>query len=270
MAIIVVGVAAILLVTYLAVDYVATRYRHSRKSIMLLGAEAVLSLLLGLFLALSLVELPWYYHVVFGLVIALPTYAVLSLVTVETWRMLKQGNSDTELSQMRTRLQELQDEADRLAWQIDNLRRKKKALEQEHDEDLFRQRKLKNEIEQWQSGGGMERIRSLRVEDWNSELSQLSTDQLQKRKKELEYEINKPKNSDQYDSLKVQIALVDLELLNRKMREPNKELRELKESVEKRESRRSEVNGEIQQLDQQIRVTVQDRGSTSRKKVELK
>jgi len=270
MAIIVVGVAVILLGTYLAVDYVATRYRHSRKSIMILGGEAVISLLLGVFLALSLVELPWYYHVAFGLVIALPTYAVLSLVTVETWRMLKQGDSDSQLSQMRATLQQLQDEADRLAWQIDNLRRKKKALEQEHDEDLFRQRKLKNEIEQWQSGGGMERIRSLRVEDWNLQLSELSAGQLLKRKEELANEIDKPENSERYESLKVQIVLVDLELLNRKMKEPNKALRELRESLEKKESRRNEVNGEIQQMDQQIRTLVQDRGSPSRRKVELK
>lgn len=270
MKLIVVGATILLLGTYLVMDYIASRYRHTRKSKMILGAEAAICLLLGLFLTLNLVELPWYHHVVFGLTIALPAFSVISVVTVETWRLLKQGDSDSQLSQMRSRLQELQDEADQLAWQIDNLRRKKKALEREHDEDLFRQRKMKNEIEQWQSGGGMERIRSIRVEDWNSAVEELSSEQLEERIEEIEHDAQDPENEDKYEALKVQEAIAELELVKRKMQEPNEELRRLKDLLETKEGRQAEVNAEIQKLDEEIRRWVQDRGIRTKRKVELK
>jgi len=269
MAIIVVGVSVLLLGTYLAVDYVVTRYHHTRKSIVILIAEAIACLVLGAVLGFGLAELAWYYHVSFTLLIALPAFSVLSLITVETWHRLKQSDGDSEVGAMRRRMQDLQDESDRLTWRIDNLERKKKQLEREHDEDLFRQRKLGNEIHRWQSGSGMERIRTMRVESWTEGLSRLSLDEINEERKTLREQLD-DEETDREEVLKVKLALIELEYLRRIMEEPNQQLQALKEALEETQSRKSEIDGEIHKLDRQIRAWMQDRELSADRKIELR
>lgn len=271
MAIIVVGVSVIILLTYLSVDYVLTRYHHTRKSLMVLGVEAAVCLLLGLFLGFGLAELAWYYNVAFTLLIALPAFSVLSLVTVETWHRLKQGETDSEIGAMRQRMQDLQDQSDRLTWQIDNLQRRKKNLEREHDEDLFRQRKLENEIHRWQSGSGMERIRSLRIEAWSEELSDLSDGELAQQRQQLQDQVSSDHiEADREESLRVRLALIDLEHLQRRMAEPNKKIKTIKGELEDCQRRKADVDSEIRNLDRQIRAWIQDRGTSTDRKIELR
>lgn len=271
MAIIVVGVSVIFLLTYLAVDYVLTQYHHTRKSLMVLGVEAAVCLLLGLFLGFGLAELAWYYNVAFTVLIALPAFSVLSLVTVETWHRLKQGETDSEIGAMRQRMQDLQDQSDRLTWQVDNLERRKKTLEREHDEDLFRQRKLENEIHRWQSGSGMERIRSLRIEAWGEELSQLSDDEMALQRRDLQDQVSRDDiEADREESLRVRLALVELEHLRRRMEEPNKKIKAIKGELEDCQRRKADVDSEIRNLDRQIRAWIQDRGTSTDRKIELR
>ncbi|MFO8059785.1 MAG: hypothetical protein R6U70_03920 [Bacillota bacterium] len=270
MAIIVVGVSVLLLGTYLAVDYVFTRYHHTRKSIVILSAEAIACLILGAVLGFGLAELAWYYHVSFTLLIALPAFSVLSLVTVETWHRLKQSDADSEVGAMRRRIQDLQDESDRLTWRIDNLERKKKHLEREHDEDLFRHRKLSNEIHRWQSGSGMERIRTMRVESWTEGLARLSLDEIAEERAKLQEQLDSDREADREEILKVKLALTELEYLRRMMEEPNQQLQALRDSLEECQARKSEIDAEIRKLDHQIRSWMQDREVSADRKIELR
>ncbi len=270
MVIIVVGVSVILLGAYLAVDYVVTRYHHTRKSIAILSAEAIACLILGAVLGFGLAELAWYYHVSFSLLVALPAFSVLSLITVETWHRLKQSDADSEVGVMRRRMQDLQDEVDRLTWRIDSLERKKKHLEREHDEDLFRQRKLSNEIHRWQSGSGMERIRTMRVESWTEGLSRLSLDEISEKKRTLQEQLDSDSERDREEVLRVNLALLELEHLRRMMEEPNKKLQDLKEGLEESQARKSEIDAEIHKLDHQIRTYMQERDLSLDRKIELR
>ncbi len=270
MAIIVVGVSVLLLIAYLALDYVITRYHHTRKSRIVLAIEALACLALGVFLGFGLPEISWYYHVTFALLIALPAFSVVSIITVEAWHRFKQGEADSQVDMMRDQMQDLQDESERLGWQIENYQRRKKQLEREHDEDLFRQRKLQNEIHDWQSGSGMERIRSLRVENWSEEFSSFSVEDLRQERESLHEQLDDRGEPSREGSLRVKLALVELEYLRRKMEEPNKRLRELKESMEECQSRKARVDLEIGELDRQIRSHLQDREASEDRKIELR
>ncbi len=270
MAIIVVGVSVLLLIAYLALEYVFTRYHHTRKSRMVLAIEGLACLGLGVFLGFGLPEISWYYHVAFAFLIALPAFSVVSLITVEAWHRFKQGEADSQVDTMRGQMQDLQDESELLSWQIENYERRKKQLEREHDEDLFRQRKLQNEIHDWQSGSGMERIRSLRVENWSEEFSSLSVEELRREREALREQLDDGTESDREESLRVKLALVELEYLRRKMEEPNQKLRELKENMDEFRNRKARVDAEIGDLDSQIRSHLQDRDTSEDRKIELR
>ena len=270
MLFVVVGVAGILVVSYLALDYVFTQYKHTNRSRGVLLAEALVCLLLAVFLAVGLPGLPWYFSGALGFAAGLLAYSALALITVETWRRMAPAEERSgDFGSLQHRMQSLQEEYEDVVREINELNRRKKALEREHDEELFRQRKLENDVHRWQGGGGMERIRSLRVEDWTRELSDLSESQLEATCRRLE-ERAEEEAPDKEEALRIRACLTELELIRRGMREPNRELAEMKRALDEAEGRKGALAAEIHELDRDLRAWNRGQEEDPEEKVELK
>ncbi len=270
MLFVVIGGAGILLVTYLALDYVFTQYRHTKRSRTVLLAEAMVCLLLAVFLASRLTGMEVLFRVAVGLAMGLLMYSALAVVTVETWRrMAVSDGGQGAAGSMQLRMQRLQEEYEAVVREINELNRKKKALEREHDEELFRQRKLENEVHRWQGGAGMERIRSLRVEDWTRELSNLSESQLESMREEFQRKVSEA-DAEREEALRVRAALAELQLLRRRMDAPNRALSEIKRALDEAEGRKGSLALEIQEMDRELRTWSHRGEDDSEDRIELR
>ncbi|MFO7941984.1 MAG: hypothetical protein R6U92_05025 [Bacillota bacterium] len=270
MLFVVVGVAGILVVSYLALDYVFTQYKHTKRSRVVLAVEAVVCVILGLFLGSSLPGLPWYFSASIGLAMGLLAYSALVVTTVEMWRRVLPGAQNSpDVEDLQRKLEDLQGQYETITDEISALNAEKKALERDHDEELFRQRQLENQVHRWKGGGGMERIRSLRVEDWIREMADMEDEELRSMREELR-ERRDVEDTERGEALRVRAALADLELLRRSMAEPNRELAQIKRAIEAAENKKGSLATQMRELDRELRSWNRFREEESRDRTELR
>ncbi|MFP4201127.1 MAG: hypothetical protein ACLFS8_06940, partial [Clostridia bacterium] len=197
-------------------------------------------------------------------------YSALAIVTVEMWRRVAPGGGDSrDVRDLQGRLEDLQREHQAVVEEISALKTEKKALEREHDEELFRQRQLENQVHRWQGGGGMERIRSLRVEDWIRELAGMKEEELRSLRDRLR-DRQDGDDEERTEALRVREALAELELQRRTMAEPNRELAQIKRAIEAAENKRGSLATQIREVDRELRSWNRFRDEESRDRTELR
>lgn len=123
--------ALVVLLIILVIDYVRTRYEHTSLSRRVLALELVLSVAVSLVVASRFRSLSSLGTVAAGLALALPVFAVLALITVEAWRSKKQLGFEREIRRLRKQKARVQQDLDRLRWEIERLRRYRAELEVE-------------------------------------------------------------------------------------------------------------------------------------------
>jgi len=263
------GLALIGFVAYQAADHVLNRYMHSRKSLAVLGTEAGVCLAVGLILAFRLAAVAWYFQLAIAVLIALPLCTVATLITVEVWRLVKQGEYDAYLNELRGKLQELQEQSDRLTWDINRLERQKEILEKEHNTGLGEQRALEALIQSWQQGEGLARIRALRVEEWQRNFEQMSQAELTERRASLRSIVAAETDEEARNAAEVESALVSLALLDRRLSDPNRNLRRIQDELQRMRARKEKLREEGQELDREIRRWLREKSVFVNQKITL-
>ncbi|MCL5046878.1 MAG: hypothetical protein M1598_08880 [Actinobacteria bacterium] len=201
----------------------ATRFEYSSKAKRVLLAVGVASA--GVAFAFTRGNWPEFGGLILYLAtvgFTLPIFILLANLVAESWRFARQREYDSAIARLR------QSEEACLA----ELRRLKgitgssgvKAADGPSAKgadgpagswgqwrDL--ERELRQSIEQWEAAGGSARIRAMKVQEWDEELSGLTSDDLEERRKELEAQFQTTDNPDRAGQLQAQVNLVKLRMI---------------------------------------------------------
>ena len=211
-----VSATAILLLMVLAAEHVINRFHHTRRSRSFLLAEGAAALILGLVVAYT--SFPILHpgaRLLIGVLLAAPLAIFTAFVTVELWRKQKQQVFDRHIVRLRREADALMDALDRLRWQLERARVEEERQAGERRPLQDRRRALEAEIERWQGTGGVARLRTIKVQDWQRELAGAGEDELQRREAELEQALRSERDPEREATLRVQLALVRLARLDR-------------------------------------------------------
>ncbi|MEX2356026.1 MAG: hypothetical protein WD535_03225 [Thermaerobacterales bacterium] len=224
-----ISAAVLLLLLVLAAEHVLNRFIHSQKSKRLLALQGVLALMLSLWLAWgAFSQLQNVWRLAIGLGVTLPLFILSSFVTVEVWRRIRQQDFDREIHRIRRELDETVHQLERLRWESEGVQRRERIMAAENrvagrnqDDERYR---LEGQIENWQGGGGMARVRSVKVQGWRQEIAALDDEalkgrigSLEMRRKQLPAENGEETvpSFEQRRALDVQMALARLVLMER-------------------------------------------------------
>lgn len=263
----------ILLLILLAADHALRRFHHTRASRRLLAAEGMLALAAGIAIA-------WYgfaglapgWRLAVGVLLALPVAALLGFVTVEAWRKLKLQRFDREIARLRRRVDGALDELDRVRWQLDRVRREQQRQEADEQPREEQQRLLQRRVEVWQGQGGMARLRTIKVRDWQQELRASGNDELAGRAQRLEQELRSVSDPEREETLRVQLALVELERHERRHRRPASAGARADAEAPRYEdlrARKSRFEDELRRLQEDLRRWEQRRAAFLRDRIPL-
>ena len=227
------------------INHLLTRYKYTRRSRRALQVSAVGSGLLSYgFIRLHWPELDILFVYAGSVVLALPTFVVLAIILVEIWRKAKQAEFDVSISSLRNRINQLEERRFLLRHQLQQLENQATRVQSGNPRDLAEQEELKDRLDRWQQGGGMARIRSIKVEEWQRQFTALGQQELMEERKRL-VEDHSARGRDDQDRLQAQLLLVQLEILSRRLKEPNSMIHALDKKTDS-------ISHELEQIEEQL------------------
>lgn len=165
------------------------RYKYGRRSKMALAGTAGVSFALSF----GFVESQWPgldlgTRLLLAAGGSLPLFLILAVALVEAWRLHKLSAYTAQARALRAQLNEAEE-----ALQAGERRRhaimsRRREVEERHRGRLAELAELKARIAAWEEGGGLTRVRSIKLAEWRSEFARLTDDELAARFQELEDE----------------------------------------------------------------------------------
>lgn len=221
--------ALILIVpTVLGFNHLASRYKYTPRSKRLLAALGILSFIFPfIFIRYHFPLLELSLVVAAALALGLPTFAFLGVAATAAWRKRKQAAFDRAISELARRRTSLQERLYTLDQRLEMILYRQAEAESRDPDTLARQRGLRAKLEAWQQAGGMARIRTIKVTEWQEEATRQSAEELAARQVALKEEADRESDPDRISHLEAQLAVVGLELAERGQRTPESELRDL-------------------------------------------
>ncbi len=247
------GAAIIGFIVYLALDHILSRLQLTPKARAVLLVEALGALLVGAFLSLSLPDIGWVLRLSFGLGLALFSFSVVSVATLEIWKRWLTAPSDPQVAELDERLEELYRRLEVVDAKIEGVERELKAAARGRDKVLFRKRQLQNEIQRWQRGGGGERIRSLLIEDWSREYEEMSLSELRSRRSQLSDERERTEDSERAETLRVKQAVLELALIRRAGQGPTEEMATLRQKLQDHRAQKAAIYDQIKAVEADLK-----------------
>lgn len=239
--------------------HLLTRYEYTRRSRRALLLCAVLGYLAGIafvYRTFPTLRGPWLFA--WGAVVGLVFFVGLALLTVEVWRKLKQLDFDRQVAHFREREDACLVELRELERALEEKFRAYRGLEAAHRERVEDYRGLRRTVEEWQMAGGVARIRTLKVQDWEREFAALDPDALRERIRAIEAEGRAARDDpERRAQLRAQWSLARLALLGDAAGEPSRALealeREITELQAAREARKSELEAVRREIEEWAR-----------------
>jgi hypothetical protein len=198
------------------VDYT----RKSKAGLFLCGAA---SLAVGIYVATRVVELPALFSFPIGGLAACALFIILSNAMVEAWRYSKLTVFDHEIDQLLERVDKLKSRLDNAKDKVLDESLRHRTDNQRRNDMVLRLEQLQQSVDSWQQGGGVTRIRTIKVEEWRSQYKAMSEIELAASRKALKADLQNTTVSTDTDSLererqlKAQMAVLDIEVIDRHM-----------------------------------------------------
>ena len=196
----------------------ATRFEYSSKAKRVLMAVGFASV--GVAFAFIRRNWPEFQGLILYLSTAgltLPVFILLANFVAELWRLARQREYDSAIARLR------QSEEACLA----ELRGLKESRGSSDDGpkgadapagpwggSRDRERELRAAIEQWEAAGGSARIRAMKVQEWEEELSRLTFEEVEDRRRGLEVQLQSVADPDRAGGIQAQLNLVRLQLIS--------------------------------------------------------
>ena len=239
--------------TILGVNHLATRYKYTAKSRRALLAVGLLSFLLPfIFIEYHFPLLELSLVIAASLAAGLPTFALLGVITVELWRKRKQADYDHAISVLARRRTALQERIFTLDQRQEIVQYRQAEAESRDPETLSKERKLREKLEAWQQAGGMARIRTIKVTEWQEAATRLSPEELAQHQVDLKGEVAAESDPDRISHLQAQLAVVELELAGRGQTTPETELRDLAKNGEELKIDRKAAETELAHIKEEM------------------
>jgi len=119
---------------------------------------------------------------------SLPLFLILAVVLVELWRLHKLGAFTAQARVLRAQLAEAEEAVQAAERRRHAIASRRREIDERHRGRLTELAELKARIAAWEEGGGLTRVRSIKLEEWRSEFARLTDDELAARRRELEGE----------------------------------------------------------------------------------
>jgi len=244
------AVAVLLLV--LAADHVKNRFQHTPRSRRVLRLEAVAAFALGVTAVSYLLHpqsLVWI--CLWGLLVAVPIFVILAFVTVEVWCRKKQSKYDQQVGQLSREVTRLREEVQRLNWRERDLAQRRGRVEDQRRERLEEQAEIRRQLAHWERGGGLARLRTVKVRDWQEDFEALSTEELEERREELRSRVSESR-SEERDQLRAQLNVVELIILGRELGGPDRGETQVDSQLSELRHNRQDIEQELAVMEQEL------------------
>lgn len=216
MKLVLVASAALLLGVLLGLDHVRNRFEHGPRSRRVLAVEAILSYFLALYITIRLLPWPAHLSAPLAVAVALPLFTLMAVVTVEAWRMSRQQEFDAHIARIEREITDVMEKRDEVQRQLIEARRNQSKNETQASSQVFRRRQLRSRVDDWAQEGGLARIRSLKLEDWQRDLENSEPGEIRSRIENLEDQARRASDggdSERVEQARVQMALAELQLM---------------------------------------------------------
>lgn len=188
-----------------------TRYEYGPKSQRLLTGVYAASLALGFVWAhYYFTTATGFYLLLAAAGLSIPVFVGLAVLAVEVLRKQRQADFDREVESLEGRERQLVRVVDEMDREMRERLRRDAAAERsrrQRESDLSEDRER---VETWKHEGGAARIRSIKIEEWESEFGKLGPDQLGPRRSELQAELSHTVDPDRRAQLEVMLSLLRL------------------------------------------------------------
>lgn len=241
-----IAVAAIAWLGYSWVETLLTKFEHtflSRVLLLFLGAAGFLT---GLRITKTLAP-QWST----GPVLAVSTvpgfaaFCLYSYIGVNFWLSILTKDYDRRITAMEQEEDALVRRLEAHRWSVIRGYPEEEPEESQEEKELAALRKL---VEGWEKGGGVARVRSLKVLEWRSEIAKMALLELNAQLREAETGLYQEKDPVKAEQSRVRIALLKMERLERQM--PSGSPEEPAEKVDLSDP--SQVRNRLQELHREV------------------
>lgn len=166
------------------------RYKYGRRSRLALAATALVSFAL----AFAFVQSQWPgldtgTRLLLAAGGTLPLFLILAVVLVEVWRLHKLSLFTAQARALREQLTTAEEQVHALERRRMTVDGRRKDIDERHRGRLTELAELKSRIAAWEEGGGLTRVRSVKLEEWRTEFRDLSAEELAERQQHLDREL---------------------------------------------------------------------------------
>ncbi len=205
-------VAAVIFLVY-GSAHLLTRYQYAPRSRRALALAAAGSYVVAVLVMARLFPgLRGAYLYGWAVLAALVVFVAVALVLVEGWRKWKQREFDRHVAFFRQREEECRHAIDAIDRDLARQLARRRSLEDGHGNELEDFRRLRQAVEAWEQGGGVARIRGVKVRDWQAEFEALPAEVLRERVDRLAAELETARETDRERAaqLEAQLSLARL------------------------------------------------------------
>lgn len=167
------------------------RYKYGRRSKLALVATALVSF--GL--AFAFVQSQWPgldigTRLVLSVGGTIPTFLILAVALVELWRLHKLSLFTSHAARLREQLATADEQIHAIERRRHTVDGRRREIDDRHRDRLNELSELRARIAAWEEGGGLTRVRSVKLEEWRAEMSSLTAEALGERQRTLESELS--------------------------------------------------------------------------------
>ncbi len=240
----------------LAINYLITRYRYSKKNQALLVLLWVLSYLAGIgFMRFHWPDIELAYIYLGALALSLPIFVILGLAAVTYLRQRLLSGFDQEIGRLDRERERVRSALALVEQRLALAASRQRAIEGRHREKLAEQKILQSLLDEWQQSGGVARLRAVKVQEWRDELRGLDRRALETRRADIQRELERlpeGESGDRQDQLRAQLKVIDLALLEPDLAAPNEELSGLEKDVADLTIRKKEDEAKLAELGREL------------------
>ncbi len=197
--------------------YLFVRYQYTRKSQAVLAVAFALAWFLSYLADRALLPtVTGGYLAVASFLTALPFFVIFALVISEVWRKIKQRDYDREIGALHAREAAVRDRLAAIGERLATLRDEEQSMAARARQASESADRLRAAIEQWQQGGGVARVRAVKVQDWQRQFASMDDAALDAVLARLRSELAAAApQDDHYLQLQAEYNVAELERLSR-------------------------------------------------------
>jgi len=208
--------------------YLFVRYQYTRKSLAALAAAFALAWFLSYLADRALLPtVTGGYLAVASLLTAMPFFVIFALIISETWRKVKQRDYDREVAALRAREAEIRERLVTISDRMAALKDQEATLQARMRQAADSAERLRAAVEEWQQGGGVARVRAIKVRDWQKEFASMDDASLDATVEKIQAQMaSLPPEDDRYLQLQAERNVAELERLSRQVQQPRRQQEE--------------------------------------------